>query len=81
MQGSFDKLFSEIALLHTKTQNCATFGESALKSATKLQREDTWIFGVTTEKVAGTGTKGVAVYALANFIFECAKHGKQLIPL
>jgi hypothetical protein len=33
------------------------------------------------ETARGVGSKGVAIYVLANFCLACADHGKQLISL
>jgi hypothetical protein len=73
------KLFEEISELHKKTKQCARFAAAAMKAVKKLKAEDSWLG--TTETAGGVGTKGVAIYALANFCLACADHGKQLISL
>lgn len=79
MEDSFKTLFDEITQVHAKAQRCAKFGERALKATQKLRAEDSWAAG--TETSLGLGSKGVAVYALANFVLECAKHGTTLLSV
>lgn len=33
------------------------------------------------ESVTGAGPKALAIYGLANFMFQCAEHGHSPIPL
>lgn len=80
LQETVEKLFTEITDLHRKAQNCAKFGKRALMAARKLRVEDLWTGGLTAE-VTGMGTKGVAIYALANFALQCAKNGTTLLAL
>lgn len=79
MDKTVTKLFDEIGDLHKKTKQCARFAAAAMKAVKKLKAEDSWLG--TTETAGGVGTKGVAIYALANFCLACADHGKQLISL
>lgn len=79
MSQTVTKLFAEIAELHARTKRCARFAAAAMKAVKKLKAEDSWIG--TTETAGGLGTKGVAIYALANFCFACADNGKQLLSL
>jgi len=74
------KLFAEIQDMHRRSQNCAHFGQRALMEAKKLRVEDLWTGSLTAETM-GMGTKGVAIYALANFCLETAKHGTTLLSL
>jgi hypothetical protein len=80
MDQTFQKLFTEISDLHRKSQNCAKFGERALMEVKKLRVNDLWTGGLAAE-ATGMGTKGVAIYALANFALEAAKHGTTLLSL
>jgi hypothetical protein len=63
-----------------RSQNTATCGERFLKSAQKLRKEDSW-GPIDPEKSLDMGKYGVAAYSIANFIFQCCKEGKSLIPL
>lgn len=74
------KLFEELADLHRRAQAATAFAERSRAAIDKLKKEDTWTAGITATS-AGWGSKGVALFALANFIHECAKQGKSLIPL
>lgn len=78
MDEAFQKLFTEVADLHKKSQKCAHFGERSLKTVEKLRKEDSWSSGAA-ETATGMGTKGAALFALANFGYECAKHGATLL--
>jgi hypothetical protein len=80
MDEKLKEMMGQVTDLHRKSQNCAAFGERALKAAQKLRKEDSWTAGLA-EKGGNLGSKGVALYAVANFIFECASHGKALIPI
>jgi hypothetical protein len=73
------KLFEKISELHRQTKRCVRFAAAAMKAVKKLKAEDSWLG--TTETAGGVGTKGVAIYALANFCLACADHGNQLIRL
>ena len=79
MKQTVTKMFTEIADLHAKTKRCARFAAAAMKTVKKLKAEDSWIG--TTETAGGLGTKGIAIYALANFCLACADNGKQLLSL
>jgi hypothetical protein len=79
MNQTVTKMFTEIADLHAKTKRCARFAAAAMKTVKKLKAEDSWIG--TTETAGGLGTKGIAIYALANFCLACADNGKQLLSL
>ena len=79
MNKTVTRVFDEIAELHKKTKQCARFAAAAMKAVKKLKAEDSWLG--TVETAGGVGTKGVAIYALANFCLACADHGKQLISL
>jgi hypothetical protein len=78
MEDTFTKLFAEITDLHKKSQNCAHFGERSLKAVEKLRKEDSWSGGAA-ETTVGIGAKGAALFALANFSYECAKQGATLL--
>lgn len=78
MDDTFTKLFTEITDLHKKSQNCAHFGERCLKQVEKLRNEDSWSSGGA-ETTVGIGAKGAALFALANFGYECAKQGATLL--
>jgi hypothetical protein len=80
MDENFQKLFNEITQLHKRSQNAAKFGERALKAAQKLRKEDSW-GPIDAERSLDAGKYGVTAYAVANFIFQCAMHGKSLIPM
>ncbi len=80
MQKAFEKTFEEITDLHRKSTNCAKFGDRALKAAQKLRKEDSWTAAAAAD-VTGMGSKGIAIYALANFVTECAKHGTSLLAM
>lgn len=80
ISGKFAEVVDNIAGIHQRSQNAAKFGDRALKAVQKLRKEDSWI-GLDPESTMGCGTKGAALYAAANFAFECAKHGKALIPI
>jgi hypothetical protein len=79
MAGAIDDLFTAITGLHKKAQVYAAFGENVLAAVKKLRKEDLW--APSAEKAAGGGTKAMAIYGLANFMFACAEHGHSLIPL
>jgi hypothetical protein len=76
MNETVTKLFEDIGLLHKQTKQCAKFAAGAVKT---LKAKDSWLG--TTETAGGVGTKGAAIYALANCCLACADHGKQLISL
>ena len=80
LQTTFEKMFADITDLHQKSQRCAKFGERALLSVKKLRTEDLWT-GAGAAEATGAGSKGVAIYALANFAVEVAKHGTTLLSL
>jgi hypothetical protein len=80
MDQKFSKLFDEVADLHRKSQNAGKFGDRCLNAARQLRKEDTWC-GLDPENSLDVGKKGLTVYTIANFIFECAMHGKSLIPM
>jgi hypothetical protein len=80
MEKNFEKLFGEITDLHRKSQNAGKFGDKALKAAKELRKEDSW-GPIDPENSLDMGKHGVTAYAVANFIFECAMHGKTLIPM
>jgi hypothetical protein len=80
MDKTFQKTFTEITALHTKAQNGAKFGERAVKAVETLKKSDSW--GLDSTEIAGKyGARAAALYGAANFIFECAMHGKALIPM
>jgi len=80
MGNKFKQVFADITALHEQAQNAGAFGDRALKAVATLKAEDRW--GLDPMEIAGKyGARGVAIYAAANFIFECAKHGKALIPV
>ena len=79
MNKTVTGMMTELADLHGKAKRCARFAEAAMKAVKKLKAEDSWIGN--TETAGGVGSKGVALYALANFCFACAEHGKQLVSL
>jgi len=79
MNKTVTKLFEDIGLLHKQTKQCAKFAAGAMKAVKTLKAKDSWLG--TTETAGGVGSKGVAIYALANFCLACADHGKQLISL
>jgi hypothetical protein len=80
MDAKFQQTFTEITALHQQAQRAAAFGDRALKAVAKLKSEDSW--GLDPAEISGKyGARGVAIYAAANFIFECAKQGKALIPM
>ena len=81
ISGKFTEMVTEIAELHQRAQRGARFGEKALKAVQKLRKEDSWVGDFGAENAAGYGTKGTALYAAANFAYECAMHGKALIPV
>jgi hypothetical protein len=80
MQKGFEDMFAAITDIHGKSQNAARFGQRVLLAAQKLRKEDSWTATAAAD-VTGLGTKGVALYALANFLTECAKHGTTLLAL
>lgn len=80
LQATFEKIFEDITDLHHKSQRCAKFGNRALAAVEKLRVEDLWT-GSAAAEVTGAGSKGVAIYALANFALEVAKHGTTLLSL
>jgi hypothetical protein len=80
LMETFKKLYTDIGDLHRRSQACAKFGERALMETKKLRVEDLWS-GTAASEFTGAGTKGVAVYALANFALEAAKHGTTLLSL
>jgi hypothetical protein len=79
MSKTVTSMMTEIADLHAKTKRCARFADASMKAVKKLKAEDSWIGN--TETAGGLGSKGVALYALANFCFACAENGKQLMSL
>jgi hypothetical protein len=79
MNKTVTKLFEDLGLLHKQTKQCAKFAAGAMKAVKTLKAKDSWLG--TTETAGGVGSKGVAIYALANFCLACADHGKQLISL
>jgi hypothetical protein len=79
MNKTVTKLFEDIGALHKQTKQCAKFAAGAMKAVKTLKAKDSWLG--TTETAGGVGSKGVAIYALANFCLACADHGKQLISL
>jgi hypothetical protein len=80
MDAKFQKTFAEITELHQQAQRAGAFGDRALKAVQKLKSEDSW--GLDPSEIAGKyGARGLAIYGAANFIFQCAKHGKSLIPM
>lgn len=79
MAGAIADLFASITRLHQKTQAFAAFGDRMLDAVKKLRKEDSW--APCAESAGSGGMKAVALYSLANFMFECAEHGHALIPL
>ncbi len=80
MDGHVEKLFAEIKKVHDDSQKAGKFGDRALKAVQKLKREDAWTAGLTAD-ATNLGSRAIAVYSLANFCFQCASHGKSLIPI
>jgi uncharacterized protein Yka (UPF0111/DUF47 family) len=80
MDGHVEKLFAEIKKVHDDSQKAGKFGDRALKAVQKLKREDSWTAGLTAD-ATNLGSRAIAVYSLANFCFQCASHGKSLIPI
>jgi methyl-accepting chemotaxis protein len=80
MDQKFSKLFDEVADLHRKSQNAGKFGDRCLKAAKQLRKEDSWC-GLDPENSLDVGKQGITAYTIANFIFQCAMHGKSLIPM
>ena len=72
-------LLKELQDLHTSVKRCIKFCEAATKAVKKLKDADSWA-GVT-ETAGGLTSKGVAVFALINFIVECADHGTSILKL
>jgi phage shock protein A len=79
MNKTVKSLFDDIAEMHKNTKKCTRFSDAAMKAVKKLKAEDSWIG--TTETGGSVGSKGVAIYALANFCLACADNGKQLLSL
>jgi hypothetical protein len=69
-----------VADLHRKSQNAGKFGDRCLKAAKQLRKEDSWC-GLDPENSLDVGKQGITAYTIANFIFQCAMHGKSLIPM
>jgi chromosome segregation ATPase len=80
MNTKLTELMKGVADMHRRAQNAAGFGDRCLKAIKKLRKEDSWSAGLTAD-VGGVSNKAVVLFALANFIFEAAKHGKSLIPI
>jgi hypothetical protein len=56
-------------------------GEESLKMPRRRKpTEDKWSATLTAD-ITGIGTKGAAIYALAPFAVQCAKHGTSLLAL
>jgi hypothetical protein len=79
LAGAIEQLFAAVTKLHGRVQICASFGENTLEAVRKLRKEDSW--APCAETIAAGGSKAVAIYGLANFMFACAEHGHALIPL
>jgi len=80
MDQNFTKLFEEITDLHRKSQNAGKFGDRCLTAVKKLRKEDSW-GPVDPENSLDMTKHGITAYSVANFIFQCAMHGKSLIPM
>jgi hypothetical protein len=80
MATAMEDFFKKISTLHKDAQAYAAIGERALTAAQKLKQSDQWSAGLTATS-SGIGTKGTAVYAAANFAYQCANAGKSLIPI
>lgn len=80
MEVAIEDFFTKISTLHKDAQRYGDFGDRALAAAKKLKSADSWSAGLTAD-VSGLGTKGTALYAAANFIYQCANAGKSLIPI
>lgn len=72
-------LMKELEGLHRSVKNCIKFCEAATKAVKKLKDDDTW--AAATETAGGLTSKGVAIFALINFIVECADHGMTILKL
>jgi hypothetical protein len=72
-------LLKELQDLHTSVKRCIKFCEAATKAVKKLKDADSWA-GVT-ETAGGLTSKGVAIFALINFVVECADHGMTILKL
>ena len=70
---------TDIGELHKRVLQGRGFARDADAAVKKLKSKDTWTG--TIEAGGGAGSKGVALYAAANFCVECAKHGKTLLSL
>ena len=72
-------MFKELEELHANVKKCIRFAEAATKAVKKLKDADTW--AAVTETAGGLTTKAIAVFALVNFIVECADHGMTIAKL
>ena len=81
IEKTLNKALGEVPPLHRGSQVLARYGHKALAATQKLRKEDSWFWDIDAEKTTGCGTKGVALYALANFAYSCAHAGKALIPI
>ena len=72
-------LFKQMQELHATIKKCIKFSEAAAKAVKKLKDDDSWATGFAT--AGGVGTKAVAIFALVNFVVECADHGMTIVKL
>lgn len=80
LDQNFTKLFDEITDLHRKSQKAGKFGDRCMVAVKKLRKEDSW-GPLDPENSLDMTKHGVTAYSVANFIFQCAMHGKSLIPM
>ena len=72
-------LMKQAQELHAQVKRCIRFSEAAAKAVKKLKDTDSWAAGFA--EAGGLSTKAIAVFALVNFVVECAKHGTTIVKL
>jgi hypothetical protein len=80
MSKQITTMMTDLADLARKVKAASAFLGRVRKAVAALKSKDSWTAGLT-ETLTGMGSKGVALYAAANFIYQCANAGKALIPM